>query len=92
VDAQAIPVPFVSPDLDPYLSNWPPRENDYPNHISGSFAVTCSLMQIAREVASAVYVRPRSVSGFDLLTANYSSDFSRVKDQDANEFRIAQME
>ena len=49
-------------------------------------------MQIAREVASAVYVRPRSVSGFEFLMANYSSDFSRVKDQDANEFRIAQME
>jgi hypothetical protein len=49
-------------------------------------------MQIAREVASAVYVRPRSVSRFGFLMAYYSSDFSRPRDQEANEFRIAQME
>ncbi len=92
MDSQAIPVPFVSPDLDPYLGNWPPKENESPNHISGTFAATCSLMQIAREVASAVYVRPRSVSRFGFLMAYYSSDFSRPRDQEANEFRIAQME
>jgi hypothetical protein len=56
VNSEAIPVPFVSPDLDPFLGCWPPKENEPPNHISGTFAATCSLMQIAREVADAVYV------------------------------------
>jgi len=63
-DSQVIPVPFVSPDLDPYLGNWPPKDNEAPNQISGTFAATCSLMQIARDVAGAVYVRPRSMPGF----------------------------
>jgi hypothetical protein len=54
VNSEAIPVPFVSPDLDPFLGCWPPKENEPPNHISGTFAATCSLMQIAREVADAV--------------------------------------
>jgi hypothetical protein len=62
VDSQVIPVPFVTPDLDPFLGNWPPGENDYPNHISATFAATCSLMQIAREVADTVYVGPRNIS------------------------------
>ncbi len=62
VNSQAIPVPFVTPDLDPFLGNWPPTENEAPNHISGSFAATCSLMQIAREVADTVYVVPQRCS------------------------------
>jgi hypothetical protein len=53
---QAIPVPFVTPDLDPFLGNWPPKESESPNRISDTFAATCSLMQIARDVADAVYV------------------------------------
>ena len=56
VNSQAIPVPFVTPDLDPFLGCWPPKNNESPNHISGTFSATCSLMQIAREVADAVYV------------------------------------
>lgn len=56
VNSEAIPVPFVAPELDPYLGCWPPKENEPANHISGTFAATCSLMQIAREVADAVYV------------------------------------
>jgi hypothetical protein len=75
VNSQAIPVPFVTPDLDPFLGNWPPNENESPNRISATFAATCSLMQIAREVADTV------------------SDFSRLGGrQEANEFRIAQMD
>ncbi|KAH9986615.1 hypothetical protein BJV77DRAFT_950868 [Russula vinacea] len=54
VNSEAIPVPFVAPELDPYLGCWPPKENEPANHISGTFAATCSLMQIAREVADAV--------------------------------------
>ncbi|KAH9989703.1 hypothetical protein BJV74DRAFT_837982 [Russula compacta] len=56
VDSQAIPVPFVTPDsnLDPFLGSWPPMENETPNHISRTFAATCSLMQIARDVVDAV--------------------------------------
>jgi hypothetical protein len=56
MNSQAIPVPFVTPDLDQFLGNWPPKENEPPNHISSTFAATCSLMQIAREIADAVYV------------------------------------
>lgn len=56
VNSQAIPVPFVTPDLDPFLGSWPPKDKEPPNHISGTFSATCSLMQIAREVADAVYV------------------------------------
>lgn len=56
VNSQAIPVPFVTPDLDPFLGNWPLKENETPNRISDTFAATCSLMQIAREVADVVYV------------------------------------
>jgi len=55
-NAQVIPVPFVAPELDPFLGSWPPKENGSPNHISGTFSATCSLMQIARDVADAVYV------------------------------------
>ncbi|KAI0304328.1 hypothetical protein B0F90DRAFT_1704613 [Multifurca ochricompacta] len=54
VDSQTIPVPFVSPDLDQFLGIWPPDENDRPNHISATFAATCSLMQIARDIANVV--------------------------------------
>lgn len=75
VNSQVIPVPFVAPNLDQFLGNWPPNENESLNRISGTFAATCSLMQIAREVADAV------------------SDFSRLGGrQEANEFRIAQMD
>lgn len=62
VNSQAIPVPYVTPELDKFLGIWPPNENESPNHISGTFAATCTLMQIAREVADAVYVCPRCVS------------------------------
>jgi hypothetical protein len=93
VDSQAIPVPFVTPDLDPFLGNWPPKENEAPNHISGTFAATCSLMQIAREVADTVYVGPQGVLVPGLLMVDRSSDFSRLGGrQTTNEFRIAQME
>jgi len=75
VNSQSIPVPFVTPDLDPFLGNWPPNENESPNRISGTFDATCSLMRIAREVADTV------------------SDFARLGGrQEANEFRIAQMD
>jgi hypothetical protein len=76
------------------LGCWPPKENNTPNHISGTFAATCSLMQIARDVSSAVYVRPRSVFlDFEFLMVNHSSDFSRLSDHlEAHEFRIAEME
>jgi hypothetical protein len=93
VNYQAIPVPFVTPDLDPFVGNWPPKENEPPNRISGTFAATCSLMQIAREVADTVYVGPRGVLVPGLLMVDRSSDFSRLGGrQEANEFRIAQME
>jgi hypothetical protein len=93
VNSQYIPVPFVTPDLDPFLGNWPPNENESPNRISGIFDATCSLMQIAREVADTVYVEPQEVLRPDLLTADRSSDFARLGGrQEANEFRIAQME
>jgi hypothetical protein len=93
VNSQAIPVPFVTPDLDPFLGNWPPNENEAPNHISGTFAATCSLMQIAREVADTVYVVPQGALLPALLMIDCSSDFSRLGGpQEANEFRIAQME
>jgi hypothetical protein len=93
VNSQTIPVPFVTPDLDPFLGNWPPEENETPNRISGTFVATCSLMQIAREVADAVYVGPQGVLVPGLLMVDCSSDFSRLGGrQEANEFRIAQME
>ena len=93
VNFEAIPVPFVTPDLDPFLGNWPPKENEAPNRISGTFAATCSLMQIAREVADTVYVESQGVLVPGLLMADHSSDFSRLGGrQEANEFRIAQME
>lgn len=92
-NSQAIPVPFVTPDLDPFLGNWPPKENETPNRISGTFAATCSLMQIAREVADAVYVEPQGVLVPGLLMVDCSSDFSRLGVRlEANEFRIAKME
>ena len=86
-------MPYVTPDLDPFLGNWPPKENETPNHISGTFAATCSLMQIAREVADTVYVRPEGGFVPGLLMIDRSSDFSSLGGrQEANEFRIAQME
>ena len=93
VDSQVIPVPFVTPNLDQFLGNWPPEENESPNRISGTFAATCSLMQIAREVADTVYVGSQVILVPGLLTVDRSSDFSRLGGrQEANEFRIAQME
>jgi hypothetical protein len=93
VNSQAIPLPFVTPDLDPFLGNWPPKENEIPNRISGTFSATCSLMQIAREIADVVYVGPQGVLVPGLLMVNRSSDFSCLGGrQEANEFRIAQME
>lgn len=75
VDPETIPVPFVSPELDQFLGSWPNGEKEPPNHISGTFSATCSLMQIARDIADVV------------------SNFSRLGDrQEANEFRIAQMD
>ena len=87
-------MPFVTPDLDPFLGSWPPKDKEPPNHISSTFAATCSLMQIARDVADVVYVFDRGVfSGPGLLMDNHSSDFSRLGvRQEADEFRIAQME
>lgn len=50
-------------------------------------------MQIAREVADAVYVEPQGVLVPGLLMVDCSSDFSRLGVRlEANEFRIAQME
>ena len=93
VNSQTIPVPFVTPDVDPLLGNWPPKENEPPNRIPGTFAATCSLMQIAREVADVVYVELQDVLVPGLLMVGHSSDFSRLGGrQEANEFRIAQME
>lgn len=93
VNSQAIPVPFVTPDLDQFLGNWPTKENESPNRISGTFAATCSLMQIAREVADTVYVASQGFLVPGLLMVNRSSDFSHLGSrQEANEFRIAQME
>jgi len=56
VDPETIPVPFVSPELDQYLGSWPVPNGDIvpPKHISGTFAATCSLMQIAREISDVV--------------------------------------
>lgn len=49
-------------------------------------------MQIAREVADTVYVGPQGVLLARLLIVDCSSDFSHLGRQEANEFRIAQME
>jgi hypothetical protein len=56
VDPETIPVPFVSPDLDQYLGSWPLPNGEivHPKHISGTFAATCSLMQIARDISDVV--------------------------------------
>jgi len=56
VDHETIPVPFVSPELDQHLGSWPLPNGEivHPKHISGSFAATCSLMQIARDIADVV--------------------------------------
>ncbi len=56
VDPETIPVPFVLSELDQFLGNWPNSEREPPNHISGTFSATCSLMRIAREIADVVYV------------------------------------
>ncbi len=93
VNSQVIPVPFVTPDLDPFLGNWPANENEPPNRLSGTFSAQCSLMQIARDVADVVYVWSHGIIRPWLLMVNNSSDFSRLGGrQEANEIRIAQME
>ncbi|KAI0248581.1 hypothetical protein BJV78DRAFT_785226 [Lactifluus subvellereus] len=70
-----IPVPFVTPDLDQFLGNWPPEDNERPNHISGTFAATCSLMQIARDIADVV-------SNFSRLGAPQETNEFRVAQMD----------
>lgn len=59
VDHETIPVPFISPELDQHLGSWPLPNGEivHPKHISGSFAATCSLMQIARDIADVVYAQ-----------------------------------
>jgi hypothetical protein len=51
------------------------RRKMKPNRISGTFAATCSLMQIAREVADAVYVRTAIVLGPGLLMDTIAATF-----------------
>jgi len=56
VDPETIPVPFLEPELDQHLGSWslPNRETVPSKHISGTFSATCSLMQIARDIADVV--------------------------------------
>ncbi|KAI9435378.1 hypothetical protein F5148DRAFT_1266632 [Russula earlei] len=61
--------------LDPFLGCWPPKENERPNHISATFAATCSLMQIAREVAEVV-------SDFSRLEVRQEADEFRIAQLD----------
>ncbi|KAH9065320.1 hypothetical protein EDB87DRAFT_1595180 [Lactarius vividus] len=75
VDPDTIPVPFVSPELDQFLGSWPNGEKVAPDHISGTFSATCSLMQIARDIADVV-------SNFSRLGDRYEANEFRIAQMD----------